>query len=52
MDYDNVQSAKRKEMRDMPSETDIDYEREVPKENYQKKKDSEELKKLGRQTEV
>jgi hypothetical protein len=42
MDFKNVQSAKRESMKDMPSETDIDYEN-----------DSEEtLKKLGRQTEV
>lgn len=42
MDYKNVQSAKRDGMMDMPSETDIDYEKE----------DDEVLKKLGRQTEV
>lgn len=54
MDFKNVQDAKRSGMRDMPSETDIDYEREVPEEsgNYWRKEDSEELKKLGRQTEV
>lgn len=42
MDFKNDQSAKRKGMKDMPSETDIDYEKE----------DDEKLKKLGRQTEV
>jgi len=41
MDFKNVQSAKRDNMKDMPSDTEIDYE------NY----DEEALKKLGRQTE-
>jgi hypothetical protein len=42
MNYKNVQSASREGMKDIPEETDIDYEKE----------DSEELKKLGRQVEV
>ena len=41
MDFDNVQSASRKGMRDIPEEMNIDFEKE----------DSEELKKLGRQVE-
>ncbi len=40
MDYKNVQSAVREGIRDVPAETDIDYE----------KNDDESLKKLGRQT--
>ncbi|HML37385.1 MAG TPA: hypothetical protein PKA19_08225 [Bacillota bacterium] len=55
MDYRNVQSARREGMRDLPAETDIDYERE-PLEDTDadlKSESSEEyLKKLGRQTEV
>lgn len=42
MDFKNDQSAKRKGMKDRPSETDIDYEND----------NDEALKKLGRQTEV
>ncbi|HYE68708.1 MAG TPA: hypothetical protein VEA58_08850 [Anaerovoracaceae bacterium] len=42
MDFENDQSAKRKGMKDMPSDTDIDYEND----------NDETLKKLGRQTEV
>ena len=42
MDYKNVQSASRENMKDIPEEMNIDYENE----------DSEELKKLGRQIEV
>ncbi|MDD3168479.1 MAG: hypothetical protein PHC91_03320 [Eubacteriales bacterium] len=43
MDYKNVQSASRKGMRDIPEETNIDYEKE---------NSEEDLKKLGRQVEV
>ena len=42
MDFKNVLSATRKGMKDIPEEQNIDFEKE----------DSEELKKLGRQTEV
>lgn len=42
MDWKNVQTASRKGMKDIPEETNIDYEKE----------DDEKLKKLGRQTEV
>ncbi len=42
MDFKNDQSAKREGMKDMPSDTDIDYEKE----------DDETLKRLGRQVEV
>ena len=54
MDFKNVQSASREGMRDIPEETNIDYEKENEEELdiRFKKDDSEELKKLGRQTEV
>jgi hypothetical protein len=56
MDYKNVQSARRENMRDIPAETDIDYEKDEPLETTgaRDKKDSAEeyLKKMGRQTEV
>lgn len=42
MDFGNDKSAKRKGMKDMPSDTDIDHEND----------NDETLKKLGRQTEV
>jgi len=42
MDLKNVQSASRESMKDIPEETNIDFEKE----------DSEALKKLGRQVEV
>ena len=41
MDFKNVQSASRVGMKDMPSESDIDYEND----------DDESLKRLGRQVE-
>jgi len=41
MEYRNVQSAKREGMKDMPSETNIDYEND----------NDETLKRLGRQVE-
>jgi hypothetical protein len=42
MDRKNVQSASRDNFKDIPEETNIDFEKE----------DSEELKRLGRQVEV
>ena len=42
MDEKNITSATRKSMKDVPDETNRDYEKE----------DSEDLKKLGRQVEV
>ena len=42
MDFNNDQNAKREGMKDMPSETDIDYEND----------NDETLKKMGRQVEV
>lgn len=41
MEYRNVQSAKREGMKDIPSETNIDYEND----------NDETLKRLGRQVE-
>lgn len=54
MDYKNVQSASREGMKDIPEETDIDYEKEDEEEieNRYEKDNSEKLKMLGRQTEV
>jgi len=42
MDFKNDQSAKREGMKDMPSDTDIDYEND----------NDETLKRFGRQVEV
>ena len=41
MDYKNVQSARREGMMDYPSETDIDYEKEVFDETDSKLKSGE-----------
>lgn len=55
MDYKNVQSASRKGMKDIPDETNIDYEKEDEEElelRGEKENSDEKLKKLGRQTEA